>query len=250
MKEALKKEWLKVEQQKIIGWDFSYLEGKWENEVLPWNYFSIVGEMLKESHELLDIRTGGGELLQAFEHPYNKTSVTEGWLPNYRLVKKRLEPLGVTVEWISKNNRLTFQNNTFDIVLNHHADYDIQEVRRVLKKNGHFITQQVGSKNGQKLANQLQIDPPERLEWSLAVAKQQLMEADFEIVFSKESFPVQYFYDIRGLIYYVKQIPWEYPNFSVEKYFDRLLALQAELNEHKQLVNNQHRFIILAKNKT
>jgi hypothetical protein len=76
------------------------------------------------------------------------------------------------------------------------------------------------------------------------------MEADFEIVFSKESFPVQYFYDIRGLIYYVKQIPWEYPNFSVEKYFDQLLALQAELNEQKQLVNNQHRFIILAKNKT
>lgn len=189
-------------------------------------------------------------MLQAFKHPYNKTSVTEGWLPNYHLVKKRLEPLGVTVEWISKNNRLTFQNNTFDIVLNHHADYDIQEVRRVLKKNGHFITQQVGSKNGQKLANQLQIDSPERLEWSLAVAKQQLMEADFEIVFSKESFPVQYFYDIRGLIYYVKQIPWEYPNFSVEKYFDQLLALQAELNEQKQLVNNQHRFIILAKNKT
>jgi hypothetical protein len=52
------------------------------------------------------------------------------------------------------------------------------------------------------------------------------------------------------LIYYVKQIPWEYPNFSVEKYFDQLLALQAELNEQKQLVNNQHRFIILAKNTT
>jgi SAM-dependent methyltransferase len=249
MNEALKREWLKIEQQRIVGWDFSYLDRKWKNEVLPWSYSSIVREMLEESDELLDIRTGGGELLQAFKHPYNKTSVTEGWFPNYDLVKKRLEPLGVTVKWIMDDNRLAFQNKTFDIVLNHHADYDIHEVQRVLKKDGRFITQQVGTKNGQKLANQLQIDPPKRLEWSLAVAKQQLIEANFEIVFSKEYFPVQYFYDIKGLIYYVKQIPWEYPNFSVEKFFDQLLALQAELNENNQLVNNQHRFIIVAKNK-
>ena len=36
-------EYLKQEEAKgISGWDFSYLDGRWEDEELPWDYRKIV----------------------------------------------------------------------------------------------------------------------------------------------------------------------------------------------------------------
>ena len=41
--------------------------------------------------------TGGGELLLSFNHPYDKTSVTEGYEPNIKLCQEVLSPLGIKV---------------------------------------------------------------------------------------------------------------------------------------------------------
>lgn len=30
--------WHQEEQYGITGWDFSHLDGRWQNELLPWNY--------------------------------------------------------------------------------------------------------------------------------------------------------------------------------------------------------------------
>jgi hypothetical protein len=41
-KQELKKLWISEEQKEFKGWDFSYLNNRWENEKLPWDYKNIV----------------------------------------------------------------------------------------------------------------------------------------------------------------------------------------------------------------
>ena len=113
--------------------------------------------LVQPGDTLLDMGTGGGEFLLTLGHPYALTSVTEGWAPNLALCKKRLEPLGVTVrEYDSeKGQPMPFADDSFDLIINRHESYDLSEVRRVLKKNGFFVTQQVGGENDLPLVRRL-----------------------------------------------------------------------------------------------
>lgn len=246
--EDLKKYWQTIEQLPFNGWDFSYMCNRWRQDELPWSYSRLVRENLSKEMDLLDMGTGGGELLLTFEHPYHQTTVTEGWRPNYRLLKETLQPLGVKVVFVAEDDQLKFPKDSFDIVLNSHESYDLTEVSRVLRPGGLFITQQVGDQNGralsQKLFNNVQ---RQRIDWSLETAKKALLKENFDILFAAESFLAQHFLDMEGLIYYIKRIPWEYPNFSVETHFEALLDRQKELCEKGFISNQQHRFILVGK---
>jgi hypothetical protein len=68
---GIKKGWLHVEQEQasFIGWDFSYLDGKYEQEPTPWCYEDLVRRVLTPDMHLLDMGTGGGERLASFNHP-------------------------------------------------------------------------------------------------------------------------------------------------------------------------------------
>ena len=67
----LKNIWLKEENNAFQGWDFSYLDRRWQDETLPWNYEEIILKYLKKTDKLLDMGTGGGEFLLSLNHPYN-----------------------------------------------------------------------------------------------------------------------------------------------------------------------------------
>ncbi|MEI5995355.1 class I SAM-dependent methyltransferase [Candidatus Enterococcus mansonii] len=247
-KELLRRYWQTIEQKRFIGWDFSYMKDRWDIEPLPWEYSKIVRDYLSREMNLLDMGTGGGELLQTFEHPYERTTVTEGWLPNFKLLKERLEPKGVNVTFVNESDQLSLSSESFDIAINSHASYDPKEVRRVLKNQGVFITQQVGDQNGRILAEQLIPNVRSKYtEWSLKNAQQALIEESFDILFAKEYFPYQHFFDMEGLIYYVKRIPWEYPDFQVHTHFEQLIDRQNELLQKGYIHNNQHRFMIVCK---
>lgn len=123
---------------------FSHLKNRWEEQATPWDYRKIIDQYLSNEHSLLDMGTGGGEFLLTLGHPYENTSITEGWEPNINLCKETLEPLGIRVKQVFDDNLLPFEDQTFDVIINRHESYNLKEVRRVLKKEGIFITQQVG----------------------------------------------------------------------------------------------------------
>ena len=145
-KDKLKELWKKEEENSFKGWDFSHLKNRWIDEKLPWDYREILDKYLKPDYKLLDMGTGGGEFLLTLNHPYNNTSVTEMWEPNVKLCKEKLAPLGIDVKQVFNDSELPFEDNTFDMIINRHESFDIKEVRRILKPNGIFITQQVGGK--------------------------------------------------------------------------------------------------------
>lgn len=245
--EQLIQSWLDSEQNQkdFIGWDFSYLKGKYEQEPLPWSYYSHVTEHLKPTHQLLDMGTGGGELLQSFEHPLSLTSVTEGWKKNYHYLIKQLKPKGVNVQFVKEDDHLNFPDDSFDIVLNSHESFSINEVRRVLKPNGWFITQQVGDLNGLTLSSKLIPDfTVDSFNLHLSTVVSKLRAAGFKVLYQNEAYPAQRFFDMDGLIYYAKTISWEFPGFSVETHLPQLGALQEELERNGFIYNQEHRFIV------
>lgn len=53
----------------------------------------------------------------------------------------------------------------------------------------------------------------------------------FKTINGDEFFPMQKFFDIGALVYFAKIIEWEFPDFSVEKCFEKLCKLQSILEE-------------------
>ena len=131
LKSILKKE---EECANISGWDFSHIEGKYVqfDQELPWNYEETVKSYLKDNLKLLDIDTGGGELLLTFHHPYSMTSATESYPPSVKLCEEKLVPLGIDFHEASNYSSLPFEDETFDIVLNRHGSFDPVEIKRII----------------------------------------------------------------------------------------------------------------------
>ena len=70
--EEWKRLWLEEERQAHIkGWDFSHIAGRYtEQDDLPWSYEALIRQTLTPEKRILDIDTGGGELLLSLGHPY------------------------------------------------------------------------------------------------------------------------------------------------------------------------------------
>ena len=248
--EQLKKEWLKSQerQKSFEGWDFSSIYEDFWQEELSWSYEKIVNQYLTKDMFLLDMGTGGGELLESFQHPESLTSVTEGWETNYHLLLNKWSESEITIKFVKEDDQLDYLDNSFDIVLNSHESFDLNEVKRVLKPGGIFISQQVGDLNGVNLASRL-IPNFSKKDFSLHLSsvKKELMLLGFEVLAEFEEYPAQKFFSMDALIYYVRTISWEFPDFEVNTHFDELLFLLEELKRQGFIYNQEHRFLFVAK---
>ena len=240
--------WLKEERKSIEGWDFSILDGRWESEAIPWEYMAEVKKHLKPTDRLLDLGTGGGEFLLTLNHPFELTSVTEGYPPNLEICKHKLEPLGITVKGVDETNHLDYPDAYFDVVIDRHEAYDIHEVMRVLKPGGWFITQQVGGRNNEELSRWFMPEfLSEYADFSGSSQKTSFIEAGFSVETYQEASLNLKFFDVGAVVFYAKNIPWEFPGFSVDAYLPRLEALQTLMDEQGYIQSTEYRFIIVAR---
>ena len=126
-------EWKAEAEKPIIGWDFSYLDGRMLLEELPWSYSSRARELMRSAPSMLDIATGGGERLLAMRDSWPETVVvTEGYPPNLKLARERLEPLGVRVIQADNDeySPIPFEDSEFALVLNRHGALNVDEIAR------------------------------------------------------------------------------------------------------------------------
>ena len=164
--------------------------------------------------KLLDMETGG-EFLLSLRHPNKNTAAIEAYPPNVKLCKEVLLPLGIDFKEAEGAGRLPFADESFDMVTNRHGDYNAAELRRVLKPNGLFLTQQVGAENDRELVQLLlphitELPFPKQY---LAVMKAELLEQGFEVLESGEVFRPIRFYDVGALVWFARIIEWEFPGF-------------------------------------
>jgi SAM-dependent methyltransferase len=135
------------------------------------------------------------------------------------------------------------------MVINRHKSYSVKEVKRILKPGGIFVTQQVGGRNVESLSRRLiRGFMPRFPHWNLDYASTELKNNSFGILYGNECFPLLRFYDVGAIVYFAKIIEWEFPNFSVDRCFEELCALQQELEEKTCIECYEHRFVIVSKN--
>lgn len=247
--EELRKEWEKEERAaRIEGWDFSHIEGRYGMKgSLPWDYEEIVREALRDEMKLLDYDTGGGEFLLSLHHPYENTSATEGYPPNVQICRERLLPLGIDLRECADPANIPFGDEAFDVIINRHGSFCPTEIWRLLRPGGLFITQQVGDNNDRELAEAVLpgLEPPFP-GLNLAVQKKAFEDAGFRIIKADEAFRPICFYDIGAFVWFARIIEWEFPGFSVDRCFDRLLELQETLEREGEIAGTEHRYLIVA----
>ncbi|GMR68883.1 TPA: class I SAM-dependent methyltransferase [Bacillus anthracis] len=231
------------------GWDFSFISetGRMKSEPLSWSYGSTAYQLMQRAKSLLDMGTGGGEFLSMLQPFPSTIYATEGYTPNLPIARKKLEPLGVTVVEVINDTALPFQNGQFDLIMNQHESYAASEVNRILSRNGVFLTQQVGGLDCAVLNEQFGSPlNSEFASWSLEAACSELEENGFTILDAKEAFPFQRFYDIGAIVYYLKAIPWQISDFTVERYYEELYRIHEIILQKGYFDVKQHRFIIKA----
>ena len=199
---------------------------------------------------MLDIDTGGGEVLLSLKHPYNKTSATEGFPPNVELCRKTLLPLGINFKEADDYSVLPFEDEEFDLVINRHGEFNPKEIHRILKSGGLFITQQVGEDNDRELVNLLLPGEPKPFSGlNLKDQSRSFQNAGFDILEREEAFCPIRFFDVGALVWFARIIEWEFPGFSVERCYNELLQAQRLLDTKGSIEGTIHRYLIVAKKK-
>jgi SAM-dependent methyltransferase len=246
--QELIEQWKREEQEPFAGWDFSHLDDRWHNEDPPWSYEELVRPLMVSASSVLDLGTGGGEKLLAFRDIFPpRVAVTEGYAPNLRLVRERLEPLGVEVveSQTALYDELPFESNSFDLVIDRHSGFNIAEVERVLAPGGTFLTQQVDGRNFSDLSAAFDCQQPWTfftLDWVL----EKIEETQLVVEIAQEWTGKTVFADVGAIVYYLKAVPWTVEKFSAERNQAHLFKLQQRLEREGELVFSDMLMLIKA----
>jgi SAM-dependent methyltransferase len=177
-----------AEAQQMSGWDWSYVERRYSEGQTPWDYREKVQAHLQPNLTLLDMGTGGGELLASMAPLPNNTWATEGYPPNIPIARARLSPLGVTVVPV-EGDLLPLTDGSFDLVINRHESFDIREVYRVLRPGGTFITQQVGAQDlielNEAFQEEVSLACP---EWEMSSVCGQIKAAGMDVLLAENAY--------------------------------------------------------------
>ena len=221
------------------GWDFTYLTDSGRMIEFPheWNYINKIQPYLFGIDTLLDIGTGGGEIMSMLRPLPELSYAVEDYPPNIKVAQEKLVPLGVKVMPIEEGSdppfgNLPFDDSYFDLVINRHTGYTGSEIFRILKPDGHYITQQV---NGQTTINLQRIllgdETIEAPYWNLKVATDRLRACGFRIIEETEYAGCLRFFDIGAIVYHLVACPWTVEDFTVEKYRGKLLCLHRYIEQ-------------------
>lgn len=241
--------WEQEEQAAHIhGWDFSHISGRYEVERdLPWSYGAVVREYLDSSLDILDYDTGGGEFLLSLNHPYEKTAATEGYPPNVRLCREKLSPLGIDFRACDDPSGIPFEDQSFDLILNRHGNFHAGELFRLLRPGGVFLTEQVGRDNDRDLVELVLPGTPLPFpELTLARQQKGFEAVGFHMLKAGEAYRPIRFYDVGAFVWFARIIQWEFPGFSVDRCFERLVEMQKVLDREGVIQGTIHRYLIVA----
>lgn len=229
------------------GWDLSWIARRAEGSDPSWSYRDLARAHITRAHRLLDVDTGGGEMLSSLGPLPHYTWATEGWPPNIAVARRRLAPLGVTV--VQEDSRtLPVPDESVDLVLNRHGRLDTSEVRRVLRPGGVLFTQQVWSEDCADL-NQILEAPPAYAHgcWTALVAGNEVASAGLQLVDTREEHIAYIFYDVGAVVYHLRLVSWQIADFDPVRYDAPLRRLHQRISEDGHIEFHAHRFLITAR---
>jgi len=232
----------------IVGWDFSWLDGRAAEERPSWGYFRLLAGRAAAASSLLDLQTGGGELLGQLPKLPPLTVATEGWEPNVWRAAQRLRRRGAWVV-VAHDDReeLPFGSGTFDLIASRHPVVTRwNEVERVLRPGGRYFSQQVGPHSMRELTEFFMGPQPDTSPRTPETALANATEVGLRVEDLRAERLRATFSDVGAVVYFLRLVIWTVPDFSVDKYWDRLSAMHRQIEDHGPFVAHSTRFLIEA----
>lgn len=229
----------------VEGWDFSWFDGRATEERPPWGYAALMGERMGHVACALDIETGGGEVLATVPRPPALLVATESWPPNIAVAHARLAPLGVHVVAVADAPTLPFVANRFDLVVSRHPVVILwDEIARVLRPGGTYLSQQIGAGTNRELTDFMMGPQPVNQRRSIESLRAAAEDAGLEVVDLQTCALRVEFYDIAAIVYFLRKVHWTVPDFSVQKYEQRLRAMHELIEGEGPFVSTAQRVLL------
>lgn len=229
------------------GWDFSWFDGRATEERPPWRYSELIGGRAGDARAMLDIQTGGAEVLSRIPAPPPLLRATESWEPNLELARSRLEPLGGEVAHVADTEPLPYADATFDLVVSRHPTVvQWPEIARVLAPGGTYLSQQVGAASVHELSVAMmgEFEPSMGRSHERAIVEAEsvgLRVREVQTATLKMTFD-----DIGAVVAFLRKVVWIVPGFTVAAYRPQLRKLHERIEAEGPFVAHATRFLIEA----
>ncbi len=234
------------------GWDFSWFDGRATEEKPSWGYAKLLADRMARASAVLDIQTGGGEVLaraleQAERSPV-EVAATESWPPNLEIARRTLSRFGASVFEARDDGDLPFNARSFDLVVSRHPVVTIwPEIARVLQPDGTYLSQQVGAGSNRELIDFMMGPQAIGDSRSPQRAVKEAEEAGLAVVDLRQESLRVVFNDIGAVVYFLRKVLWTVPGFKVDGYRARLLSLHEKIQQEGSFVAHAERFLIEAR---
>ena len=235
-----------AEAADVTGWGFGWSDGRATEQRPPWGYAKLLAGRLGVVGSALDLDTGGGEVVAEAPRFPPRFAVTEGWPPNAERARELLGPRGVEVYDSVPGAPLPFPDRNFELVTSRHpVRPDWSEIHRVLVDGGHYFAQHVGPSSAFELI-EFFVGPLPRErqgrdpELECAAAER----AGLRVVELRRARCRMEFFDIGAVVWILRKCVWWVPDFTVERYRDRLVALDHRLRTEGAFVAHSTRHLI------
>ncbi|MFD5841616.1 class I SAM-dependent methyltransferase [Streptomyces chartreusis] len=236
------------------GWDFSWFRGRATEARPSWGYAVSLADRLAGARAVLDLQTGGGEVLdfalgRAPKAPV-VTVATEGWPPNVAKATALLAPRGVAVVASPEDAPLPFADAAFDLVTSRHpVRAHWAEIARVLRPGGTYFAQHVGPHSVFELVEYFLGPQPEEVRSGRAPERERAdaEAAGLEIVDLRAEELRMEFNDIAAVVHFLRKVVWMVPGFTVEAHRPRLEDLHEQIESYGPFVAHSTRHLFEAR---
>ncbi|WP_217141276.1 class I SAM-dependent methyltransferase [Streptomyces sp. AC627_RSS907] len=240
------------------GWDFSWFEGRASEARPSWGYARSMAGRLADATAVLDVQTGGGEVLdfalrvegEGGTRRPRLVVATEGWAPNVAKATELLRPRGVPVVASPDDAPLPFADGAFDLVVSRHpVEPHWAEITRVLAPGGTYFAQHVGPGSVFELVEYFLGPQPEEIRNHRHPDREraEAEAAGLEVVDLRAERLRMEFHDIGAVVHFLRKVVWMVPGFTVEEYRPRLRELHDRIEADGPFVAHSTRHLFDAR---
>jgi SAM-dependent methyltransferase len=236
------------------GWDFSWFAGRATEQRPSWGYVRLLADRMAKAEAALDIQTGGGEVLAeglaSIPVAPPVLAATESWPPNLEIARRNLAKFNATVVAVDDTADLPLPSEHFDLVVSRHpVAIRWDEIRRVLRPNGTYLSQQVGAGSVRELTDAMMGPQPVHPSRGPMAAVAGAEAAGLGVVDLRQEALRMEFYDIAAVVAFLRKVIWTVPDFTLDAYRDRLAELHDFIERHGPFVAYSQRLLIEARRK-
>jgi SAM-dependent methyltransferase len=226
------------------GWDFSRMNVL--RQPVPWNYHDLVVRFLRRTDSVLDIGTGGGETFTQLASLFARGL---GIDPDAEMIQLAVaNSTSGNVRFRVGSAELEAVSETFDVILDRQAPFDLEAVAVHLKPAGYFITQQVGERNmacvQAALGQETALPPVQRHAFAASGLRLlAFLEYDVEYVVR----------DIESLLFWLRGLDGAHADLDGSAALASATALNRVLAgnvDARGFVTNEHRYLAVATTST